>query len=423
MNVITSVIPLFATLFICTLDGYSMMNYRLPAKRAYGCFAAVTLLCLAVNSYIAVHYGIPILRKVILFTIGLPYFVLILLITKDKISQTVFNFWLWINVYEVITNFSLFVNDFTVRKYYFLTVFRIILFFGYFIFYNKFLREKHRSIMEKLNVNWWIFSFIPMFFTILISMVDFYFDDFNGLTRNYYILLVIHILMFLVYILIFYTFKTVYTSMEACSLAQSMKSQIALQKKQYEFYLQKAEAERIFRHDARHRDSILLNCLEEGDISRAKKMLNVELNGIKTNSKTVFCDNVLINAVITEYCEKAKRRGFEFSAKIQLPEVLPCDETEFCVMLSNLLENSIEAAKSYISLSIKQLNSQLSLNIKNDYKGEVKKDESGSYVTTKQHGMGLGIKSVNAILKNNHGFLKISDENGVFNVFATMKSV
>ena len=98
---IYGVISLFVLLFICTLDGYSMMNYRVSEKRAYACFFAVTVFCLAVNSYISMRFGYEILRHVILFTIGLPYFALILFITGDKISQTVFNFWLWINIYEI----------------------------------------------------------------------------------------------------------------------------------------------------------------------------------------------------------------------------------------------------------------------------------------------------------------------------------
>ena len=116
-----NIVSLFVTLFICTLDGYSMMNYRVPTKRAYGYCAAVTAVCLAFNSYITIHYGSTVLRSVILFTIGLPYFVLILLITKDKISQTVFNFWLWINIYDIIANFSAFINDYTLKDAYFLT--------------------------------------------------------------------------------------------------------------------------------------------------------------------------------------------------------------------------------------------------------------------------------------------------------------
>lgn len=417
-----NIVSLFVTLFICTLDGYSMMNYRVPTKRAYGYFAAVTAVCLAFNSYITIHYGSTMLRSVILFTIGLPYFVLILLITKDKISQTVFNFWLWINIYDIIANFSAFINDYTLKDAYFLTALRFVLFGGYFILYNKHLKAKHRMLMDRLKVNWWIFSFIPMSFTGLICLVNYYFLDFHGVTRNYPVLLMICILMLLVYILIFYTFQTAGDAMERERIAGNMKEQILLQKKQYEFYLQKREAERIFRHDARHRDSILISYLENGDVEGAKEFLKKELAEIEKNAKIPFCENTLINAVLSEYRTKAEQEGLEFSARIQMPKELACDEAEFCVMLSNLLENSLDAAKSYIAISIKHLNHQLSLNVKNDYEGELKKSAENNYLTTKPQGSGLGLKSVEAILKSNSGFLKIEDTDGVFDVFATLKN-
>ena len=417
-----NIVSLFVTLFICTLDGYSMMNYRVPTKRAYGYFAAVTAVCLAFNSYITIHYGSTVLRSVILFTIGLPYFVLILLITKDKISQTVFNFWLWINIYDIIANFSAFINDYTLKDAYFLTALRFVLFGGYFILYNKHLKAKHRMLMDRLKVNWWIFSFIPMSFTGLICLVNYYFLDFHGVTRNYPVLLMICILMLLVYILIFYTFQTAGDAMERERIAGNMKEQILLQKKQYEFYLQKREAERIFRHDARHRDSILISYLENGEVEGAKEFLKKELAEIEKNAKIPFCENTLINAVLSEYRTKAEQEGLEFSARIQMPKELACDEAEFCMMLSNLLENSLDAAKSYIAISIKHLNHQLSLNVKNDYEGELKKSAENNYLTTKPQGSGLGLKSVEAILKSNSGFLKIEDTDGVFDVFATLKN-
>ena len=417
-----NIVSLFVTLFICTLDGYSMMNYRVPTKRAYGYFAAVTAVCLAFNSYITIHYGSTVLRSVILFTIGLPYFVLILLITKDKISQTVFNFWLWINIYDIIANFSAFINDYTLKDAYFLTALRFVLFGGYFILYNKHLKAKHRMLMDRLKVNWWIFSFIPMSFTGLICLVNYYFLDFHGVTRNYPVLLMICILMLLVYILIYYTFQTAGDAMERERIAGNMKEQILLQKKQYEFYLQKREAERIFRHDARHRDSILISYLENGEVEGAKEFLKKELAEIEKNAKIPFCENTLINAVLSEYRTKAEQEGLEFSARIQMPKEFSCDEAEFCVMLSNLLENSLDAAKSYIAISIKHLNHQLSLNVKNDYEGELKKSAENNYLTTKPQGSGLGLKSVEAILKSNSGFLKIEDTDGVFDVFATLKN-
>ena len=414
MNVIKEIAPLFILLFICTLDGYSMMSYRLPTKRAYACFAAITIFCLAVNSYIAVLFGADYLKKVIFFTIGFPYFALILFITKNKISQTVFNFWLWINVYEIITGLCEFVNDFTLRSHFFLTLIEFILLCIYFFVYNKILKKKHKQIMETLEINWNIFSLIPFLFTVLIYLTNRFF-------HNYLLLCTIYALMLSVYILIFYTFKTALDSMERKRLADSLKEQISLQKKQHEMYLKSSETERIFRHDARHRDTLILNCLQQDDIDGAVKLLEKEMTDLKA-SDTAFCENALINSAITEYMQKAQKNGFDFRAVIKLPKSLGIDEAEFCIMLSNLLENSLAAAKSYILLDIKQLNSQLSVRVRNDYAGKTKKDESGRYLTTKPDGTGLGLKSVAAIVKNNSGFLKIDDKDGVFAVFATLKN-
>lgn len=89
-----------------------------------------------------------------------------------------------------------------------------------------------------------------------------------------------------------------------------------------------------------------------------------------------------------------------------MPKELACDEAEFCVMLSNLLENSLDAAKSYIAISIKHLNHQLSLNVKNDYEGELKKSAENNYLTTKPQGSGLGLKKCRSDFKKQFRIFK-----------------
>ena len=127
MNDLKDVVSLFITLFICVFDGYSMMNYRVKEKSAYGCFAGITLFCLLLNTFIILHYGAAVFNNIIIFTVGLPYLILILMITGDKVSQTLFNFWLWINVYGIISNFSVLINDYTFRSTCFLTAVRCTL--------------------------------------------------------------------------------------------------------------------------------------------------------------------------------------------------------------------------------------------------------------------------------------------------------
>ncbi len=169
-------------------------------------------------------------------------------------------------------------------------------------------------------------------------------------------------------------------------------------------------------------DAILMSYLENNDIDGAREFLKKEVDEIQLSKKISFCENMLVNAVATEYYEKASKKNIKFSARIQIPKEQIYAEIEFCVMLSNLLENSLEAAKSYIVFDVKCLNRQLSVNIKNDYDGETRKDIYGDYLTTKKNGSGLGLKSVRTIIANNGGFLKIEDKDGVFNVFATLKN-
>ncbi len=57
-----------------------------------------------------------------------------------------------------------------------------------------------------------------------------------------------------------------------------------------------------------------------------------------------FCENRAADSVIGYYCALAKREGIPFCAKLDLPQTLPVDEINMCLVLSNLLENALEAS-------------------------------------------------------------------------------
>ena len=57
-----------------------------------------------------------------------------------------------------------------------------------------------------------------------------------------------------------------------------------------------------------------------------------------------FCENRAADSVVGYYCALAKREGVPFCAKLDLPQVLPVDEIDLCLVLSNLLENAFEAS-------------------------------------------------------------------------------
>lgn len=57
-----------------------------------------------------------------------------------------------------------------------------------------------------------------------------------------------------------------------------------------------------------------------------------------------FCENRAADSVVGYYCTLAKREGIPFRAKLDLPQALPVDEIDTCLVLSNLLENAFEAS-------------------------------------------------------------------------------
>ena len=57
-----------------------------------------------------------------------------------------------------------------------------------------------------------------------------------------------------------------------------------------------------------------------------------------------FCENRAADSVVGYYCALAKRENIPYSVQIDLPECLPVDEINLCLVLSNLLENALEAS-------------------------------------------------------------------------------
>ena len=57
-----------------------------------------------------------------------------------------------------------------------------------------------------------------------------------------------------------------------------------------------------------------------------------------------FCENRTADRVVGYYWTLCTREDISFCAQLDLPELLPTDEMDMCLVLSNLLENALEAS-------------------------------------------------------------------------------
>ncbi len=59
----------------------------------------------------------------------------------------------------------------------------------------------------------------------------------------------------------------------------------------------------------------------------------------------LYCKNPSVNAVVSEYMNRAKKLGCKIKNKILIPENIPFDLPDVCVILSNALENALNACE------------------------------------------------------------------------------
>ena len=133
-----------------------------------------------------------------------------------------------------------------------------------------------------------------------------------------------------------------------------------------------------------------------------------------------FCENRAADSVVGYYCALAKREGVPFCAKLDLPQVLPVDEMDLCLVLSNLLENAFEAslrtapARRKIAITAYVHAERLLLvEVENAFDGAVH-EKSGVFRSSKRRENGIGIQSVRHIAEKTGGASTFTYQNGIF---------
>ena len=132
----------------------------------------------------------------------------------------------------------------------------------------------------------------------------------------------------------------------------------------------------------------------------------------------IFCLAPLVNVVLSIYLQHAKEIGIKVSHKVDLPPKFATDESDLAVLLSNLLENAINACKQQknpsereISVIMRHNGRQYLLDISNRYDYPLNFDENG-LPYTKKIGHGIGMASLKTFAEKYDAFIDFSQENG-----------
>lgn len=278
-----------------------------------------------------------------------------------------------------------------------------------------------RAMVEDDNFaqTWYVFWVLPLvFITLNLFMIPRYQTTlYTGRVLQGYIVLSIALL-----ILLFWfnaIFLMMATSLNRNARLQQENQLLSLRQQRYENLRAAMEETRQARHDMRHHLNQISALAEMGDMGKLKTYLAQTVSRIP-GLDIHFCENRAADSVLGYYCTLAKREGIPFHAQIDLPERLPVDEVDLCLVLSNLLENALEAslrtasARRQIQVTAySHADRLLLIEVKNTFDGEIK-EKDGVFRSSKRNGNGIGIQSVRHIAEKSGGASTFAFQNGTF---------
>lgn len=133
-----------------------------------------------------------------------------------------------------------------------------------------------------------------------------------------------------------------------------------------------------------------------------------------------LCDNKAVDAVSACYGLLYQRHRIPFSMELDLPVVLPVPEVDLCLVLSNFLENALEASlrtgpdrrQVQVQACVRSPVMVL-VTVSNPFDGSIK-EKNGIFQSSKCRGEGIGTWSVRHIAEKSGGYCRFLHGNGTF---------
>lgn len=244
-----------------------------------------------------------------------------------------------------------------------------------------------------------IFSSVPVIYYLFDYSVSIYTD----LWAEHYRLLAEFLAFFLC--VVFMIFCIVYYREYERKMQTKRKNQIieitvSQQAREIEAIRKSNLETSILRHDLRHLLNNLAVSIEQNDKQKALSLISGYVDQVDSASLHRYCTNDTVNYILTSFSAKCQKSNVAFSADLEL-DGLPVDEVMFSSILSNGLENALNAQlalpkeKRQIKLMLKQSDGRLLLSVKNPFAGPPPHIDYVNHLpVTEKKGHGYGTQSI-----------------------------
>ncbi len=274
-----------------------------------------------------------------------------------------------------------------------------------------FLKRLYMPVEESLNVKESRYLTVLSVFLSVLMVNGVLFFDYDFLRANPMVLFLFLFLMaavIFVYFIFLRMYYVIHKSHQIQQESMQMQHQIELRDEQYQRIYETMENSRKMRHDLKHHLLTLKGFLDDGDILKAEEYLKQYFEDIRKYEIVRFCDNQVVNMLVSYYYSLAGENGTELAVHINIPKELSIQTPDLSILLGNLLGNAIDGTSTVpaenrtIRLHMLCRGNMLVVTVDNSFDGKAIQNAAG-YLSTKQGHGGLGLKSLADIAQKYDG--------------------
>lgn len=293
-------------------------------------------------------------------------------------------------------------------------VVELIVFISVMVIREFFTKSFYETIMKYNDSGWGMLDMAIIIYLFVIYMMT--------MTTNYEKMLPVRIglevIMLMGVIAIFvFAGKTLQNQENQHNYAM-LKEQAKSWIKQVEELSQNEKQLSILRHDMRHKINIVSQLVEEGHYGEALNVLDNTDKELEKSRPEKYCENIYINSVLIMHRRTAENNRIPVAYSIDIPEEIGINVYELSVVMSNLIENAINACLKipehkdrYITVKARSTQDNLVLEIVNSCISKAEIGKNGMPVTDKA-GHGIGSISIEAFINKYNGMIDfVAEEN------------
>lgn len=283
------------------------------------------------------------------------------------------------------------------------------------ILFHSVFKSRFRGIAKN---RWNKFAIFPVLGIIILTALNYI--PWSGNETNKYARLITILGLAILNICIFYFMISMVEKEEEMQTLRLSEEYARNQITTYNHMYDHFEEQKRFLHDYKNQLYCIQGLLDGGQTKEAVEYISKLTGNLNTNTTVINTNNLIINVILNQKYQSALRKEIAMTFVINDLSRLTIAKDDLVILLTNLLDNAIEACEKLYENKIIQFKmvleeEQLILSVRNPIQNSIH-IKNRLIATSKQDSIhhGIGLLNIDSVIKNNKGTSILQCKDGWF---------